>query len=399
LISGDYAYLVDGEIHVTGRSKDMIIRGGRNFYPYELEEAVGDIEGVRKGCVAAFGVSDHDHAGEQLVVVAETAITDPDARERIEQQVAALASDILGLPPDRIVLAPPHSVLKTSSGKIRRAAVRDALLAGSLGTHRRAPWMQALRLVAGGFSGRAGKLLVRTRSWLYGTWVWGWFGILLVPSILAILLLPSLESRWRFAHWAARALAGLSGCRIEVTGLEHLSRGASVVVANHASYADGFVLVAALPQPVRFVAKAELMQHGFMRLLFNRMGAAFVERFESQKGLKDVESLVAAADRRDPLLFFAEGTFSAQPGLRPFRMGAFRVASQSALPVVPLALNGTRQVLRDGSWLPRRGRIQVSISAPIQPQGENWQAIVALRDETRNAILAQSDERALEHFK
>jgi len=150
---------------------------------------------------------------------------------------------------------------------------------------------------------------------------------------------------------------------------------------------------------VRFVAKAELMQHGFMRLLFDRMGAAFVERFESLKGLKDVESLVAAADRRDPFLFFAEGTFSAQPGLRPFRMGAFRVASQSALPVVPLALNGTRQVLRDGSWLPRRGRIQVSISAPIQPQGDSWQAIVALRDETRSAILAQSDERALEHFK
>lgn len=399
LISGDYAYLADGEIHVTGRSKDMIIRGGRNFYPYELEEAVGGIEGVRKGCVAVFGVSDHDHAGEQLVVVAETATTERGTRDRIEQQVASLASDILGLPPDRIVLAPPHSVLKTSSGKIRRAAVRDALLAGSLGAKRRSPWIQALRLVAGGLFGRAGKLLARARAWLYGGWVWGWFAILLAPSILAILLLPSRASRWGVAHWAARALAALSGCNIKVTGLEHLSRGASVIVANHASYMDGLVLVAALPQPVRFVAKAELMRHRLLRLVFDRIGAVFVERFESQKGLKDVESFIGAADQGDPFLFFAEGTFSAQPGLLPFRMGAFRVASQAALPVVPLAINGTRAVLRDGSWLPRRGKIRVSIAAPIPPQGEGWPAVVALRDKTRSAILAHSDERALEHFK
>lgn len=399
LVSGDYAYLVDGEIHITGRSKDMIIRGGRNFYPYELEEAVGEIAGVRKGCVAVFGISDPEHAGEQLVVVAETAIVDADARQRIEQQVSALASDILGLPPDRVVLAPPHAVLKTSSGKIRRAAVRDAMLTGALGASQRPPWMQALRLVAGGLSGRFGKGVVQARSWLYGGWVWGCFAVLLAPTLIAIACLPSLAQRWRCAHWAARALAGLSGCRITVTGLEHLRQGPGVVVANHASYVDGFVLAAALPHPVRFVAKAELMRHGVMRFLFKRMGAASVERFESQQGLKDVASLAAVARQGEPLLFFAEGTFSAQPGLRPFRLGAFRVASQSGLPVVPLALNGTRQVLRDGSWLPRRGNISVSIAAPLAAQGEGWQAIVALRDETRDAILARSDERALEHFK
>ncbi len=57
LKTGDYAYLAGGEVHITGRSKDLIIRGGRNFYPYDLEQAVGELPGVRRGCVAVFGIA------------------------------------------------------------------------------------------------------------------------------------------------------------------------------------------------------------------------------------------------------------------------------------------------------------------------------------------------------
>ena len=392
LVSGDYAYLADGEIFITGREKDMIVRGGRNFYPYDLEQAVGDLSGVRKGCVAVFGSRDPGQGIEQLVVVAETRTGTPAERVRIEREINALAVDLLGLPADVVVLAPPHAVLKTSSGKIRRAATRDAWRSGRLGAATRPPWQQAVRLFVASSGGRLRKLLARLQASLYGAWAWTWFGVLLVPAVLAILLLPGIDARWAVAHRLARGLAHITGCPLRVEGLERMPEGGCVVVSNHASYVDGFVIVAALERPVRFVAKAEFMRNRLLRRLFERMGTLFVERFDTRQSLADADALAAEATGQAPLLFFAEGTFTAQPGLRPFRLGAFRAAAASGLPVVPLVLRGTRALLRDGSWLPQRGPLEVLIGDPVQACGQDWKDIVSLRDGVRDAILEQSGE-------
>ena len=81
--SGDLGYVAEGELYVTGRRKDLIIKAGRNLYPTELEEVVGDLPGIRKGCVAAFGLSSEELGTERLVVVAETREHAPEARERL----------------------------------------------------------------------------------------------------------------------------------------------------------------------------------------------------------------------------------------------------------------------------------------------------------------------------
>ncbi len=396
LVSGDYAYLAGGEVYITGRSKDMIVRGGRNFYPYELEDAIGSLPGVRKGCVAVFGVSDPARSIEKLVVVAETRERDPAARIGLEQRIVALAADLLDLPPDVVVLAPPHSVLKTSSGKIRRAAVRDAFVGGTLGASSRAPWHQALALALSGVAGRALKGLSTAGAWLYGAWVWSWFALLSSIAVVAIVAVPKLELRWAVSRALARLFVRLGGCVIEVSGLRNLPDSPCVMVANHASYIDGIVLAAALPRPVRFVAKAEFRENAFMRLLFERLGAQFVERFETRKGIEDAQALADSAAEGRPLLFFAEGTFGPQPGVLPFRLGAFQVAAKNEAPVVPVALSGTRDILRDGSWLPRRGRVMVSILTPVRPEGRDWHDIVALRDAVRDAIMMQLGEPSRE---
>ena len=129
--TGDRGYLVGGELHLTGRVKDMIIRGGRNLYPYEVEEAVGELEGVRKGCVVAFAAADRARGSERLVLVAETRERDPERRRALEGAVRERATDVLGLPPDEIVLAPPRAIPKTSSGKLRRGATRERCGVGS----------------------------------------------------------------------------------------------------------------------------------------------------------------------------------------------------------------------------------------------------------------------------
>ena len=118
--SGDLGYRADGELFITGRRKDLIKKAGRNLYPQEVEEIVGAIPGIRKGCVAAFGVPDPAIGTERLVVIAESRETERPARHRLTMAVMDGVVAALGLPPDVVVIAEPRSVLKTSSGKIRR---------------------------------------------------------------------------------------------------------------------------------------------------------------------------------------------------------------------------------------------------------------------------------------
>jgi 1-acyl-sn-glycerol-3-phosphate acyltransferase len=75
------------------------------------------------------------------------------------------------------------------------------------------------------------------------------------------------------------------------------------------------------------------------------------------------------------------------PGLLPLRMGAFVIAAQAGVPVVPVTIRGTRSILRDGQWLFHRGRISVTFSAPIEPTGSDWNAAIQLRDAARAEIL------------
>ena len=96
------------------------------------------------------------------------------------------------------------------------------------------------------------------------------------------------------------------------------------------------------------------------------------------------------------LVFFPEGTFTRVPGLLPFHLGAFTVACQVGLPVVSVAIRGTRSVMRSDHWFPRRGAVQVTVSPPITPDGSDFAAIVRLRDATRARILKFCGEPDLE---
>ncbi|MCX7150067.1 MAG: AMP-binding protein [Rhodocyclales bacterium] len=395
LDSGDLAYLAEGDIVITGRIKDTIIRGGRNLYPYELEEAVGAILGVRRGCVAVFGVTVAGQGTEKLVVVAESRETDAAVRQELMRRINAMAVDLLGTPPDDVVLAPPHAVLKTSSGKIRRAATRDIYLGEGFRTGGRSLWLQVARLGVAGFWQSAHAGLRRAGELLYGTYAWCVYGLLALPAAAGILLLSGIALRWRFAGAIARSCMRLCGIRLCVEGLERMSITSGVFVANHASYVDGIVLAAALPMPVTFVAKQELAAHPLAGPLLRRLGAIFVERFDARQGVDDVRRLAEVAGRQ-PLFFFAEGTFTRQPGLRPFRLGAFQIAIQNGLAVTPVALAGTRDILRDESWLPRRGVVRVTVCAPIVAAGDGWQAALQMRDATRREILKHCGEPDLE---
>ncbi|MBM3225464.1 MAG: AMP-binding protein, partial [Candidatus Tectomicrobia bacterium] len=393
LDSGDLAYTVGNTVYLTGRVKDLIIRAGRNIYPHEVEEAVGAIPGVRRGCVAVFGSPDPVSGTERLVVLAETRETDGGTLATLRKTVEESVTDLLGTPPDDVVLGPPGSVLKTSSGKLRRAASRERYEQGALGQRPRAVWWQLTRLA---LASVWPQLRQRTQSLahlLYALYVWGLCGALAPPAWGLIVLLPKRTWRQAIARRLVRLVLRLSGTPLTVRGLECLPRDTPYIVAvNHASYIDGPVVLAALPITAQYVVKQELQAHCVVRLLLQRIGATFVERFETQRSLQDTEHLAELVRQGETLLLFPEGTLGRTPGLQAFRMGAFVVAAQTGVPIVPVGLRGSRAILRDEQWFPRRGRLYVSIGAPIAPEGTDWAAAVQLRDAVRAEIARTCGE-------
>ena len=390
LDSGDLGYMVGQTVYLTGRVKDLIIRAGRNIYPPELEEAVGDIAGVRRGCVAVFGSPDPVSGTERLVVLAETRETASATLAHLRSQVEAVVTDLLGTPPDDVVLAPPGSVLKTSSGKLRRAASRERYEQGEIGTRPRAVWWQVTRLALASVLPQVRRSLRHATEALYAAYLWSLCGAILPLAWVVVAMLPQRTWCQAVLRHAVRLILRFAGIPLRVHGLEHLPRqGPYVVAVNHASYMDGPLLVAALPRDVAYVVKRELESSLVVRLLLRRIGAAFVERFDVQRSVQDTEQLQQMVQQGRALVLFPEGTFVRTPGLQAFRMGTFVIAAQTGVPVIPVSLSGTRALLRAEQWFPRRGAVRVTVSPPIIPQGTDWTAAVALRDAVR-AVLART---------
>ncbi len=393
LDTGDLAYTAGGDLYLTGRAKDIIIKAGRNIYPEEVEQVVGEVPGVRKGCVALFGSRDPATGTERIVLLAETREQDPALLQQLREQIEAVVTDLLGMPLDDLVLAPPRTVPKTSSGKIRRAASREIYAQGMARHGRRQVWLQFLRLAFTGLLPQLRRASTTATELAYAGYAWSLFLLFAVPVWSLVVLLPWMKARWSVMRGGARLLTRLLGIRLETDGLEQLIRDRPfVLAANHASYLDGILLVAVLPVRFVFVAKMELKEQFIPRLFLSRIGCEFVERFDARRGLADSRRITDRVQQGDNLLFFPEGTFARMPGLLPFRMGAFMVAAEAGVPVVPVALQGTRSLLRSESWMPRRGKVRISVAGPVTAPSAEWSEVVKLRDRVRQAILQHSGE-------
>jgi 1-acyl-sn-glycerol-3-phosphate acyltransferase len=296
-----------------------------------------------------------------------------------------------------VILVPPGSVPKTSSGKVRRAATREQYLQGALGRPPRTRLSQKARLAAAALVEGVRPAAAHARRALYAVWLSLSLPLLLLPAWILVGVVPSRRFAFALSRFTARAGLRLLGCRLEAEGLDRLpGRGPLVLASNHASYADILALLALLPADFLFVAKREVIGYPLIGAFARRCGHLTVDRWDAQQSVADTELVARALREGEEVLFFPEGTFVAATGLRPFRLGAFVAAAHAGVPIVPLALRGTRRVMR-GEWvLPRPGRIALWVGEPIAPDGTDMAALVRLRARVADAIAARCGEPRLD---
>ncbi len=368
--SGDLGYWAEGEIFITGRLKDLIIKGGRNIVPPEVEAAAAEVAGVRRGCVAAFGAPDPSSGTERLVVVAETRAAGREDLERMEAEVVRAVEAAVGIPPDLVRLVPPQSIPKTSSGKIRRQETKALFLAGRLEARQRPPWLQLARLALGNAGSwaslalRRGMRLARQGSDLaLLTGACGLARALPVPGALG---------------WLARACLRLGRHELEVHGTV---AGPAVLVSNRAGRIDPVVIAAALRRPVRFADPAALA--GLPRSAAEALRRHVVA---SSCGTRAKHAIRRVLEKRGIVVVFPESAIGEAPRRSRFRLDAFHAAVDTGTPVYPVLVSGTEHILESARRPALRRRVNVTIGPPLAPQGSDLREMARLREQARARI-------------
>lgn len=188
--------------------------------------------------------------------------------------------------------------------------------------------------------------------------------------------------------WAPGLLWG-AGAHLEVEGLQRVDFAQPhVFVANHQSIIDVCALFRALPVSIRFVIKQELAKVPFIGWYARAMGMVFIERGQAREAASRLHSVVALVQGGDSLCAFPEGTRSRDGSVRPFKGGAFQVALQAGVPIVPIAIEGSGAVLPAAGFKVRPGMIRVRIGDPIPTAGLKPNDRRALAQRAHDAVVA-----------
>jgi fatty-acyl-CoA synthase len=400
--SGDLAYWADGELYVTGRLKDCIIKSGRNIIPQEIEAAAAEIPGVRKGCVAAFGALDPATGTERIVVVAETRATSSDELRQIEEGIVKRVDAVLGIPPDKVVLAAPQSIPKTSSGKIRRSATRTLYLNGQLTGRSRHPWLQLAELWFENLGSGLDLWRGNAMAWIHRNYRSAAFSFVAFCGGLSIRIAPSVSAAASTARLAARLILWLGGHRVDDVPLP--PGAPAVYFANRAGHLDALVAAARVPGPVFFADPSVLRE-------LPRPAAFLLKPFVAPPVPGELlppggvlrQRLERRLSHRASVLVFSDGPAGVPPRRCRFRLDAVHAAVATSSPIYPLLFHGTEGIL----WPDRRsekklrsshigiessdaGRdtpsAKVSAGEQIRPVADTHHDIIRLRELIRESL-------------
>jgi len=393
--TGDLAYQANSEIFITGRSKDLIIKAGRNLYPAEIEELVGEVAGIRQGCIVAFGVTDVQKGTEKLIIIAESKEKSGETQQRMIGEITEKITTALDVSPDHVLVVPPRTIPKTSSGKLQRNACKTAYLSHTLLKPSLAPWLQIAKLGIHSILANLKKGLSLMGKTIYTTYMallflittpFVWLSLQILPQHLAAIVCRS---------WA-RSIYFLGFCPIRIDGKVNLHLAQPLIyAANHMSNIDSLLLLAILPANTRLVGKQELWNIPIISAFMRKLGYIAIDR-RTSKGKEEVQQIEITLQQGTSIAIFPEGTFSYAIGLRPFKLGAFKAAVATDTAICPIAIQGTRYIWRGEERLFAPQVIHITIGNPISPQGHDWQEINRLKNAVRLQIGNHCGEPTLD---
>jgi 1-acyl-sn-glycerol-3-phosphate acyltransferase len=244
--------------------------------------------------------------------------------------------------------------------------------------------------------------LAKRPSWLvfYPLWQWLVFfpGAVVVTMLSAVLAVPvalvsprtanlSIAARW------ARILSAMTLTRVEIEGLEQVEPGRSyVVVANHQSQFDIPLIYGYCGLDLRWVMKAELRKVPFVAAGCAAIGHIFIDRSNPEQAREAINQAVARLQNGTGILFFPEGTRSRSGRLLPFKKGAFRVAIDQQMEILPMTVIGTRDVLPADNLSIRPGTVRLKIHPPVSTLGCATADLERIRKQVTQTIASALPE-------
>ena len=381
LDSGDLGYVADGELYVTGRLKDCIIKGGRNIIPQDVEMTAWEVEGVRKGCVAAFGCMDPDLGTELLVLVVETRVTDEAERKRIQAQVTKTVADKLGIPPDDVALAHPGFVPKTSSGKIQRLATRKLYLDGEVTLRpRTSVWTQMAKVWIAGTLRSSTRLAVdlgarfrRGSAAVIGSSLATTFG-------LVARLAPSTSMAHHVISPGARVVSWLAGATVPPKiGVS----GAGIVLVSRAHRLDPLVVAAACRSPFVFADRLAFRDlDSAQAFLLEPLVASASGNGRGPSGVALLDRMEAALNSGLAVVSFSDSPVGEPPARTRFRAENFAAAASAEIPLIPVLLRN------------QNGNGTIALEGPPVASATRAASLAASRQQVRS-FLEQATEKPL----
>jgi 1-acyl-sn-glycerol-3-phosphate acyltransferase len=215
--------------------------------------------------------------------------------------------------------------------------------------------------------------------------------VVTIPSATTVLIIAMLSSASPWIEpvirvWARLVLWG-AGIDLHAEGVETIDRSKRyILIANHHSYFDIPCIFAAIPQPIRFMAKKSLFSIPIFGWALARAGFIPIDRKNRRTAVKSFDLAVDRIRKGNTIVIFPEEGRSREVAMRPFQRGAFLLAIRSELPILPIAIDGTYEVLRVGAKRITPGAVTIRVGTPIETAGVSVRAKGTLLEQSRGQI-------------
>lgn len=216
-----------------------------------------------------------------------------------------------------------------------------------------------------------------------------WTALIITFALIVLLLTFSQNKALMVAHhiWAP-VIVWLSSAKLKITGLENIDfNHPHIFVMHHQSTLDIPIIFKIIPVPLRFIAKRELIFAPFVGLYVWAMGMIFIDRKNTEKAVRSLANAAEKIRRGASIIAYPEGTRSANGMILPFKKGVFVTAIQSEVPIVPIAIEGSRLVMPKNSFALRPHEVQIVIGEPISTKGLTQNDRVDLTEKVRNEVI------------